>query len=331
MSQTLNIIVVGSSGDGKSSVINLLIGKYVATTSNGAAVCTKESITHTLYHCGIDIIFTDTGGHVEKIINENIIKCYNILLFVMKPGVLLESHTAIFKFAKYLLPDIPIIVVMTHCEKFEPINKWSDDNKERLMEFFKPVSIVSISAGDNCPTTMKESSRTRLMESILYHKNTIYHTINEQNNLIFSSSIVTIKHKNTGLYLGLTQNILGYYFARLQISATSFSLLNPNVRHIMTPIKNNHKTILCDKLEKCDAIYETGYSSWVSFKHFSIALIDFYKKSDSIWIFKSNNDVLKYGSEVVISNSLSNKNMTVNNDLWITCNQANDIWILERA
>ena len=50
-----NIVIMGQSGNGKSTIVNAIIGKDVAPTGKGAAVTTKNQIYSTTYRFGNDV------------------------------------------------------------------------------------------------------------------------------------------------------------------------------------------------------------------------------------------------------------------------------------
>lgn len=60
-----NIIIMGQSGNGKSTIVNSIMGKYVARTGKGAAVTTENQAFSTSYKIGgkkYDLTLYDTVG-----------------------------------------------------------------------------------------------------------------------------------------------------------------------------------------------------------------------------------------------------------------------------
>ena len=61
MSDTYHVILMGSMGVGKSTIINKLVGREVALANVGAASCTKEpTVYQSQVHPGLFVI--DTPG-----------------------------------------------------------------------------------------------------------------------------------------------------------------------------------------------------------------------------------------------------------------------------
>ncbi|CAF1063684.1 unnamed protein product [Rotaria sordida] len=148
------ILVIGQTGAGKSSVINLLAGKKVATVDDGANGCTFKFETYQCDYNGELFELIDTVGLNEgskgtvkpkdamkmliKFIKGNK-RGFSCVLFVMPKGRITESFEKnhMLFYQTLLNGKTPAILFLSHCESDEPMNKWitNEENKTALAPY----------------------------------------------------------------------------------------------------------------------------------------------------------------------------------------------------
>jgi predicted GTPase len=152
-----NVIVFGETGAGKSSVINQVLRRSDAPTSNTAAGCTFENTPYEVAINNEDYILYDTAGFNEvstgtvsspkAIANLYNLVCsledsggVNLLILVFKCGRLTETTRKNYKlfYAAFCEKKVPIVIVITACETEEPMDKWWGMNEET----FKTAGMV---------------------------------------------------------------------------------------------------------------------------------------------------------------------------------------------
>jgi len=138
------ILIIGEAGVGKSSMINVLVDKDVATVSDGAKGCTFQFKTHS--YNGNDVAqeswnFIDTVGLNEApggtIDNKTAAKLlidfmkrnrqgFHGVIMVMKKGRISESFERNHNlFVRTMLNrQVPCILMISHCEEDEPMDNW---------------------------------------------------------------------------------------------------------------------------------------------------------------------------------------------------------------
>lgn len=165
----INVVIFGETGVGKSSLVNLIIGKYVAKTSDSAEGCTFEA---TYYDVAIDsrrIRLFDTAGLSEPCLNwdgyllavkkaERLVSILDnyggvdLLIFCMRGGRITASAQQNYRMFVEILCDkkIPVAVVVTHLEHEERMEDWWDRNEKHFETY-------GISVYDHaCITTIRK-------------------------------------------------------------------------------------------------------------------------------------------------------------------------------
>ncbi|CAF1201077.1 unnamed protein product [Adineta ricciae] len=143
------ILVIGQTGAGKSSLVNLLAGKKVAKVCDGANGCTFKFETHQCDYNGELFELIDTVGLNEgskgtvrpkdamkmliKFIKGNK-RGFSCIIFVMPKGRITESFEKNHMlFCQTLLNgQTPAILFLSHCEADEPMNTWINNEENKI-------------------------------------------------------------------------------------------------------------------------------------------------------------------------------------------------------
>ncbi|KAG1744921.1 P-loop containing nucleoside triphosphate hydrolase protein [Suillus paluster] len=158
-STSKNVIIIGQSGVGKSSLINMLCPEACATTSNDTMGCTKKEQEYTCnlgaQQCTIhDTIGLEEGrwGFLPDREAQKRLKAYlktkepHLLVYCM-PGIrgsLKKSQGRNYKKFKSAVGNVPIVVVVTNLEGFEaPLGNWWSENRNELQKLeVKDLSMI---------------------------------------------------------------------------------------------------------------------------------------------------------------------------------------------
>ena len=138
------ILVIGQTGAGKSSLINLLAGKKMAAVCDSAKGCTFKFEMYQVEYDGgffelIDTVGLNEGSNgtvTQKDAMKMLIKFikgnrrgFNCVLFVMPKGRLTDSfeknHMLFYR--TLLDGNTPALLFVGHCEADEPTDKWFQD------------------------------------------------------------------------------------------------------------------------------------------------------------------------------------------------------------
>ncbi|KAF8899489.1 P-loop containing nucleoside triphosphate hydrolase protein [Gymnopilus junonius] len=144
-----NVIVFGETGVGKSSLINLILGRDKADISSGAKGCTFESTVYSGAIQGNPFNFYDTvglGEHssgtvdsakavghlyqlVKRLANSGGI---HLLVFVIKCGRVTEAMVKNYSlfFKGFCEEKLSIVIAVTGCENDEPMDQWWVENED---------------------------------------------------------------------------------------------------------------------------------------------------------------------------------------------------------
>ncbi|KAI6129443.1 P-loop containing nucleoside triphosphate hydrolase protein [Pisolithus croceorrhizus] len=162
----LNIIVVGETGAGKSSVINLLADRDVASVSSDVDICTKAFAEHKFEVNSTEVCAYDTTGfssaHVDssshlvpyekafKLISSLTSKINLILLCTNKNRLNAITQHVYHLFSDFLFDGtVPIALVATHRENDSSMDDWWTRNFQDICE--SPLCFV----GHACVTTQR--------------------------------------------------------------------------------------------------------------------------------------------------------------------------------
>ena len=152
--QTLNVILFGETGVGKSSVINLIAGRSVAATSARVDGCTLDSEDYQFNIGSRRINIWDTVGLNEPQMGVN---CYyqaivkacalirklneaggvDLLLFCIRGGRIPATALNNYRLFYEVLCDkkVPIALVITHLEREHRMEDWWEQNEASILKY----------------------------------------------------------------------------------------------------------------------------------------------------------------------------------------------------
>ena len=182
-----NIIIFGETGAGKSSVINMLLGKVAAEVSSEAAGCTLSSTPHDVNIGGHKFTLWDTAGlneggegsvsdmkalsalyHLLRGLEDGV----SLAVFCMRAPRLTDAAVKNWKFFKHILCQgkVPTVIVVTGLEEWNDEDSkrtWWEENQEQFRKseinpteeihrtFDLPVAGVKTDRGVACITASK--------------------------------------------------------------------------------------------------------------------------------------------------------------------------------
>lgn len=132
----VNIVIMGQSGNGKSTIVNSIIGEYVAPTGKGAAVTTENKVYSTVYRIGrkkYELNLYDTVGielsenvtqttlkdienHLREANRNSSIDDVNLVWFCInnRSSRFQDFEVDLIRKLSYEY-EIPFVIVMTQC------------------------------------------------------------------------------------------------------------------------------------------------------------------------------------------------------------------------
>lgn len=192
------MIIFGETGVGKSSLINLILGREDAKISQDAGGCTLDNKSYPVkiegqtYHlydtAGLNRGGADTLEHPGAVQNltslvqslaPNGRSNIHLLVFVVRCGRLPQTTEKAYKFLYYDVckARVPIVLVVTGCENVEPDmdHWWSASTKERFersgMEFDGHACVCAdkgrMVEGEYSNSEVFEESREKVQNLIL--------------------------------------------------------------------------------------------------------------------------------------------------------------------
>ncbi|CAF1479675.1 unnamed protein product, partial [Adineta steineri] len=156
-SSSISVMIIGSTGEGKSSLINLLVGKEKAPTGDGPCGVTFDCSDYETTYLDIKYIFSDTIGlnecdtgtvphkdAIRKLVSfaRSHSQGFNLLIFVMKKGRFTDGfqNNHLIFYETLFNTKVPCILYVSQCEHDTPIDAWYTANSNHLGQFhFKDV------------------------------------------------------------------------------------------------------------------------------------------------------------------------------------------------
>ncbi|KAI6169536.1 P-loop containing nucleoside triphosphate hydrolase protein [Pisolithus thermaeus] len=153
-SDSLNIILFGETGVGKSSVINLIAGGPVADVSPDADGCTMNSKDYQFTIGSRKITIWDTVGLEEPQMGVNgyyaaVVKAYNLiqklsraggvdlLLFCIRGNRITATTQSNYRLFYEVLcnKQVPIALIITHLEREHRMEEWWTRNEGSILKY----------------------------------------------------------------------------------------------------------------------------------------------------------------------------------------------------
>ncbi|KAG2072302.1 hypothetical protein BDR04DRAFT_419360 [Suillus decipiens] len=191
------IVLFGATGAGKSSLVNLMAGKEVATTSPDMQRCTMQWKDYTIDFDGNSYVVFDTIGVEEPQLGikeylESVENAYrlikeldrrggiDLLLFCVRADRVTATIQSNYRlFHEFICAKkIPIVLAITHLEREQRMEDWWDRNQATLQNYRIQVAghacITAANRLDGRHKDLYEESRVTIRN--LVHK----FTANEQ-------------------------------------------------------------------------------------------------------------------------------------------------------
>jgi len=171
-SQTLNVILFGETGTGKSSVINLMARRPIAKTSSGVDLCTTKSKDYQFNVGPRQIKIWDTiglnkpqmaGNRLYDTITRGIALIrevseaggVDLLLLCISGNRITATTRSIYRLFYEALcnKEVPVALVITHLERENPMEDWWKRNEDIILNRYKIQSV-----GHACVTGLADKT-----------------------------------------------------------------------------------------------------------------------------------------------------------------------------
>jgi predicted GTPase len=170
-----NVILFGETGGGKSSAMNLLLGRKAANVSDSAIGCTFDFSKHSAQDYTLFDTVGLSEGHmgtvkqteaVRKLVKllRSLEEGVSLLVFVMEKGRIKKTLEENYKlFVDVMcMKKVPVVLLVTHCEGEKIIGTWWNENKGHFEKYgMRFAQVVSGCCWDpeDVPEYMKEAIR----------------------------------------------------------------------------------------------------------------------------------------------------------------------------
>lgn len=195
-SNVCRVLVIGASCVGKSSLINLLIGKAEAPVSDSARGTTKEIKPYTSNYNDVNYEFNDTIGlDIGQNIVKNFdgikgiieiafdLKGFSCVLFVIRKGAIdAMTENNYHLFINYIFGNkIPTGLIVTHCDDEDDMN-WYDNNKDILKDLNFNIAFAVCITSKIKPNNLRNNSKINVYDQLeKFKSNRDYPEILEKN------------------------------------------------------------------------------------------------------------------------------------------------------
>lgn len=171
----MNVVLAGECGTGKSSLINLIVGRDVAKTSNDTAACTTEARSYKTSIDGCNLKLWDTpglgeGSRANARSSEALVKSLHrlksqgeihLLIYCMHGNRAKAALLKHYKTIRDFLPTVPIVAIVTRLERYQNcMEDWWSNNAQELashgMNFADHACITTVADCHGLPSSFRQ-------------------------------------------------------------------------------------------------------------------------------------------------------------------------------